>query len=66
MEWISVQERLPVQDALYLIHAPSLDEKSPLIITAWYDPKKGEWSGLVPYWRDAVTHWMALPDPPKD
>jgi len=63
-EWQLI-ETLPTKDALYLIHAPSLDEGSPLITTAWFDPNGIGWSGLAPCWINAITHWMPLPEPPK-
>lgn len=64
--WISVKDRLPEKDALYLIHAPSLDEKKPLITCAWYNPNLPGWSMLVECWLKAITHWMPLPEPPKE
>jgi len=63
--WIACADTMPTSDALYLIHAPSLDETSPLITVAWYEPGVG-WSGLARMWLDAITHWMPLPEPPAD
>ena len=60
--WISVNDRLPDKNALYLIYAPSLDKNSPLIQCAWYDPNGFGWSGLVEIWLKAITHWMPLPE----
>jgi len=64
MKWTACKDAMPDKDALYIIHAPSLDENSPFITTAWYNPAVSEWSGLVPVWLEAITHWMPLPDPP--
>jgi hypothetical protein len=55
MEWISVKESLPTEDARYLICAGAY------IGIGWYDPEYG-WSGL---WADYVTHWMELPERPE-
>lgn len=63
--WISVEERMPTEDALYLIHAPSLDPEKPFIHTSWFNPDNDmEWELIPSPWADAVTHWMLLPKPP--
>jgi transcription elongation factor Elf1 len=64
MNWIDIAKELPKEDKPYLIHAPSMDEKKPLIKIAWYNPKTG-WSLLPECWIDAITHWMPLPIPPE-
>lgn len=64
LDWISVDDRMPDKDALYLIHAPSLDKEKPLIHCAWYDPNGSGWSLLAKCWCEAITHWMPLPEPP--
>jgi hypothetical protein len=63
-KWINAQDRLPDKDAAYLIFAPSMDKKCPLIAIAWYQPGIG-WNLLPNVWRKAITHWMPLPKPPK-
>ncbi len=64
--WISVEERMPTEDALYFVHAPSLDPDKPFIRTAWFDPDNDMGFENIPkVWSDAVTHWMPLPDPPS-
>ena len=64
--WISVEEQMPTEDALYLIHAPSLDPDKPFIKTAWFDPDIVlGWQFIPKVWSDAVTHWMPLPEPPS-
>jgi hypothetical protein len=63
--WIAVSERLPADDALYLVYAPSADPAKPLITTAWFEPDGFGWSLIVSYWIKAITHWMPLPEPPR-
>jgi hypothetical protein len=62
--WISVKDKLPDEDGLVFIYAPSADKNKPLKQTAWYDPKYG-WSLLPQIWIDAITHWMYLPEDPN-
>ena len=57
--WISVEERMPTEDALYLVYAPNRIE------TSWYNSSKDRvWQEIPKVWADAVTHWMPLPEPP--
>lgn len=63
MKWIPATTPPPA-DGSYLVHAPSGDDKKPLITTAWYDPEFG-WSLLPPVWINAISHWMKLPPPPE-
>lgn len=69
--WISVKERLPEKSGLYIVYAPSADPASPRIHAVWYEcDERGEgykkgWSLCDP-WAKAATHWMPLPDPPKE
>jgi hypothetical protein len=57
--WISVKTGYP--EGLALVHIPHRD-----YMIAEYHPSNGEW------WNDeqgqitGVTHWMPLPEPPKD
>ena len=64
-EWISVKERLPKRDSLYIIFAPSADKNKPLKQCAWYDPSGYGWSLLPIVWIKAITHWMELPEDPE-
>ena len=51
--WISVKDRLPENDDEVAIASGSY------MTTGYYD---GEWHGMLSY----VTHWMPLPEPPKE
>lgn len=65
-EWISVKERLPGDRRSVLVYCPY----NKCIFTAYYDDFAGEWvhfGGCMPgevYF--PVTHWMPLPEPPKE
>lgn len=62
MDWISVKDRLP--DPLVDVLALHVDEITggPEIAIEWVDHEK-EWIYQHP---GPVTHWMPLPDPPKE
>ncbi len=62
--WISVDDKMPDKDALYLTYAPSSDTRKPLIQCAWYSLDAPGWSGLASIWLTAITHWMPLPVSP--
>jgi len=64
-EWIFVKDKLPSDDGLVLIYAPSLNKHVPLITTAWYDPLYG-WSLIPKEWIDSIEAWMPLPEPPSN
>lgn len=56
-EWVSVKDRLPEKDGFYL---------------AWYTFKGNGHTRDIFYYNcgspmpSAITHWMALPEPPKE
>ena len=60
-KWISVEERLPdgPGEVLVVLHG--------CVVEAWYcgDGEFETGSGLV-LRNDGVTHWMPLPEPPKE
>lgn len=67
-EWISVEDRLPEYDEEVLI----FDGR---ISAAIYTPRDNECDGFMgegldsygnAYFYDDVTHWMPLPEPPKE
>lgn len=75
-EWIPVTERLPERDGCYIVTA--CDEGCPYGEGIWYDTvvvmaeyyDDGRWlwyEGETEYdLCDIVTHWMPLPEPPKE
>lgn len=72
MEWISVKDRLPDDNGTYLVYAPTysggsssgLDCINGVMFSRW----RKHWSIEVGYHKrpNCVTHWMPLPDPPKE
>ncbi len=69
MEWISVEERLPLPDDVVLCALPNK------ITFGSYTKHPDDLMGQNAYWdypdvletadSHAVTHWLPLPDPPK-
>ena len=57
--WVPVTERLPEKTGLYLVHLPSINDKTTYTRTLCYSVPHG-WSETF----TAVTHWMSLPLPP--
>lgn len=65
-KWISVEERLPEQNGIYLAHVVHRYCK---IDSYWrvcieYFGIEGTWDSLADIYE--VTHWMPLPEPPKE
>ncbi len=65
-EWISVKDRLPKEDGFYLVYiVANFNPENKQMITLYF-------SGLSKrfiYGSDeifTVTHWMSLPEPPKE
>ena len=56
--WIPCSERLPEEDGCYLV-AVKNDHKRRYSKTAWFS--HDSW-----FARQDVTHWMPLPEPPKE
>lgn len=75
-DWISVEERMPPLDTDVLVFAVGLPEwgfegKTTMAITFryWSDSKGCEqWSTPWQYFHKdyKITHWMPLPEPPKE
>ena len=59
--WISVKERLPERGTRVIVIAKSNGEKHITIATFG---KGFQMTGRRAYWR--ITHWMSLPDLPKE
>lgn len=55
-EWISVKERLPEWFGWYLVCSRGRVEPVWFDITGWSNMR----------WPQYVTHWMPLPEPPKE
>lgn len=74
-EWISVKERLPGKDGWYLVYAPGYWGNSKiygldgLAYSNFKHNYKDHWGierGTGRGWPGIVTHWMPLPEPPKE
>jgi hypothetical protein len=69
--WISIKDRLPEEDGIYLTYGLCHDEKTYSVVTSdWYN---GNWyfdHSDLHYSEDEkdkyITHWMPLPKPPED
>lgn len=57
MKWISVKDRLPKDNGHYLVWCGYSCE------IAFYMDWCNEWNVKN---RNPITHWMPLPEPPKD
>lgn len=61
-KWISVEERLPEDGAIVLGYMVSRDYR-----TIKWKNNTQRWEGLLlDYAKEFVTHWMPLPEPPKE
>ena len=59
--WISVNDRLPDKKGDYLIY-----NTDGIVWPYYYDPSVNEWFNSLGYITDCVTHWMPLPEPPRE
>ena len=67
MKWISVDDRLPTRGELVLVSSMDfLTKKHGWFYLARYTKKTKTWSGEEGYIFGHVTHWMPLPEPPKN
>ena len=64
-EWIPVTERLPEKYVNVLCHLRSLDRKSEYY-SIDHLMEDGQWWKAANSWKHEVTHWMPLPEPPKE
>lgn len=67
MEWISVKDRLPDYDTECLVGCK--DAKTIIAdLTAMTSTKTGLpiWQTAEGYFKHHITHWMPLPEPPKE
>ena len=63
-EWLSVKDRLPEESGMYIVTAN--DGHAQRVSFVQWQKKNRMWNltGARSYWR--VTHWMPLPEPPKE
>ena len=63
MEWISVKDKLPNQNELVLCYSSS----EGVISDSLYSKIGSEiwFNGNKESYRNDITHWMPLPEPPK-
>ena len=73
MEWISVKDRLPAYEVPVLVYRPSM--AAPILVDEyqgfWDEDDLDNWcEGWALYGKhngkDIITHWMPLPEPPKE
>jgi hypothetical protein len=57
--WISVEERLPENDCNCIVFSAGYVKESHFYFGKFYDP-------IEDYMRYKATHWMPLPEPPKE
>lgn len=60
--WISVEERLPEEEGMYLVYNPKALEYDKIEVIFFGD---GEFWPNIPT-GSKVSHWMPLPEPPED
>lgn len=69
--WISVKKKLPEVDGLYLVYGmtDAMRELLPNCVPIWicdYYQEHGFYSFTERMHFDYITHWMPLPEPPKE
>jgi len=64
--WISVDERLPEEDGVYLVACSELGKR--YVHVKSYDADLNMWDRWAKYdkWDLRITHWMPLPLPPDN
>lgn len=68
MEWISVKDRLPDEGQfviMYFARQNGYNIGDYKLANTWQG-KKLKFVPFNSWWDDAVTHWMPLPEPPKE
>lgn len=60
--WISVKDRLPEKPGRYLVCAKEGERETHRTIAPFQ--RAFHLTGRMAYWK--VTHWMPLPEPPKE
>lgn len=59
MKWISVKEQLPTEDVRVLVYLKTTRSYTKMDTDRLLD-------GIWVRWGRDVTHWMSLPEPPKE
>ena len=63
-KWIPVSERLPQEFVSVLVFVPS---ESPLPMVKEAYLANGAWATkMAIFFKEEVTHWMPMPEPPKE
>lgn len=62
--WVPVSERLPEKDGKYLVVVAGDKIEEPYVLT-WYF-FDGHFEAFVYFPTRYITHWMPLPEPPKE
>ena len=62
-EWISVKERLPENGTRCLVVRYDYVTDTPFVDMLWFD---NSWWNRINSGDYAVTHWMPIPEPPKE
>ena len=69
--WISVKDRLPNRDGLYVVYGQTeamrelLPDNDPIWM-CYYRKERGFYDTELCRGYDFITHWMPLPEPPKE
>lgn len=65
--WISVEDRLPSERMHCLIYCPQSFPKNIRVLSAtFYDDNSTFYCDALESSHEDVTHWMPLPQPPKE
>ena len=68
-QWISVEERLPEPYKNVLVWRDNYLDDSGCVgidFTFTFNGGDVEWADHMRTWKSVVTHWMPLPEPPKE
>jgi hypothetical protein len=60
-EWISVKDRLPEANSHVLVYPARGKEYQ-----VWFFAANGAWYDECGWCARGITHWMPLPEPPKE
>ena len=63
-EWVSVLDRLPEESGMYIVTANDGHAQRVSFVQWQKKNRMRNLTGARSYWR--VTHWMPLPEPPKE